>query len=136
MTTSSYTEEQAAIMGRISDEWTTTSIAYPNTHFDPAESAAYIRPVVRRGTAFNASVSSTNRRIRHPGLLIIEVRVRKNTGDEDALDHGDALAALFRNLSLAPGIHFRAPTVRDLGPDASGWYVVQVECPFWRDSIH
>ena len=52
------------------------------------------------------------------------------------LDFGDSLADLFRNRSLAPGMHFRATTVRPLGPDGNGWYVVQVECPYYRDSIH
>jgi hypothetical protein len=129
-------DEQAAIMGHIRSNWTETEIAFPNTAFDPDEDAAHIRPVVRRQTAFNASVAKTSRRVRHPGLLVIEVRQRENTGDDRVMDYGSSLKALFENLQLAPGIHFKAATVRDMGPDGRGWYVAQVECPYWRDSTN
>lgn len=141
-TTSTYSDETAAIFGYLESGWAATAIAYPNAQFTPVTAGAngtsqpYIRPMIRRQPAFNASVARDSKLVRHPGLLVIEVRVPENTGDGVAMDLGSDLADMFRNLGLAPSIHFRAATVRDLGPDGRGWYLVQVEVPFYRDSIH
>lgn len=132
---SGYGDETAAITGLLESQWTDTPIEFPNTPLNP-NGAAHVSVAIRRQTAFNASVNSENRRVRHPGLLVLTVRVPQGTGDGTAIDYGDQLADLFRNISLEPGMHFRAPTVRPLGPDGKGFYVVQVECPFYRDSIH
>lgn len=140
----SYTDEQKAIMGRLETGWgTTTPIAWPNAIYPPPadhaaspdkyDDAAYIEPRVARQPAFNTDLG-TDRRVRHPGLLTINVRTRLGEGDKEAMELADKAAALFRNVTFS-GITFRAPTVRDFGRD-DGMYLVQVDCPFWRDSIH
>lgn len=137
-----YAEEQQAIMNRIQDNWSLTDVAYPNTKFDPADEA-YIEPRVIRQEAFNADlVPSPNKKIRHPGLLSVNIRVPANSADGYALTLADAFADLFRNVTFE-GISFQAPTVRDAGPEGTfsslvqgAWYRVQVDCPFYRDSFH
>lgn len=141
MAATDYATEQQAIMTRLESQWAErTPIAWPNSEYPPKGTAnsaydgvTYIEPIVNRQDAFNADISTT-RRVRHPGLLTVNVRVAPNTGDETALEYGDLIAAIYRNVTFS-GITFRAPTVRDIGREGP-WYRVQVDCPFWRDSIH
>lgn len=133
MSTSGYGDERAAIFGHLESQWMETPIEFPNTKFK-ADGKAHVTARIRNQTAFNSALG--NREQRRPGLLVLIVRVPKNEGDGRAIDYGTQLADLFENLHLHPRIHFRAATVRDLGPDADGYYVVQVECPFYRNSIH
>lgn len=131
-TTQSYSAEQLAILNRLGDNWTRTPIRWPNIASAPTEES-HVEPVVNRAEAFNASVSAASKLVRHPGLLTLNIRVPLGGGDVVALDYADELAALFRNVTV-DSITFRAPTVRDLGPEGA-WYRVQVDCPFYRDSI-
>lgn len=137
MSTQSYAEEQAAIMSRLRDLWVVggkprTRIAWPNTQFTPTKDEDYIEPRIARQEAFNVDLVP-NRRVRHPGLLTINIRTRLNRGDGAALVLADEAAAIFRNVTFQR-ITFRAPTVRDFGPEGL-YYFVQVDCPFYRDSI-
>jgi hypothetical protein len=135
----SYVDEQKAIAGRLDAQWPHTPIAWPNTHFDPAKdvdplvSLGYIELRVNRQEAFNAAGTATDKLVRHPGLVTLNVRTPAGNGDGDALDLADKAAAIFRNVTFS-GLTFRAPTVRPVGAEG-GWYLVQVDCPFHRDSI-
>jgi len=130
---STYKAADLAIFDRLGDNWATTDIAYPNTTYVAAESP-YVEAVIRHQGAFNVSVPAQD--VRYPGLLVLTVKVPKNTGVGTALTYADSLAALFRNVSIDPRVKFRAPTVRPLGPDKDSWYVVEVVCPFYRDTSH
>lgn len=129
-------QEQAAIMGRINTSWTSTPVAWPNTAYEPTQGESYLQPVVNRQEAFNSDMGPT-KNVRYPGLLTGNIRTPLNKGDGPALTLAETFAALFRNVAV-DGLHFRAPTIRPVGPDPSndGWYLVQVDCPFWRDTIH
>lgn len=129
-----YAGEQQAIMGRLDDNWSSlTPVAWPNAAYAPT-GVAYIEPIVNRQEAFNADINPDARRIRHPGMLTVNVRVPINEGDGAALAKADLLVLIFRNVKF-DGITFKAVTVRDIGPEGP-WYRVQVDCPYWRDSIH
>lgn len=128
----SYAAQQQAILGRLNAEWTTTPIAWPNSAFRPVTGAAWLEARVVTQDAFNVDLVS-NRRVRHPGLLSLTLYVPANEGDGEALAMADTLSAIFRNVNVS-GCIFRAPTVRPLGADGA-WYRVQVDAPFWRDSI-
>jgi hypothetical protein len=129
-----YRIETQEILSRLNTLWNNAlPVAWPNAAFDPA-GAAYIEPIITRQEAFNADVNYGSRTIRHPGLLTINVRVLINAGDGAALGHADTLAGYFRNVTFSR-ITFHAPTVRPFGPEGE-WYRVQVDCPFYRDSIH
>lgn len=148
--TDTYLAEQAVITGRLRDEWTDpldpseprTPIAWPNAKYPPSDyednpdkydGKAYIELRVVRAEAFNAASTAKDKLVRHPGLVRINVRVPLASGDGAALELADAAAAIWRNRTVS-GLTFRAPTVRDIGPEGA-WYRVQVDCPFWRDSI-
>lgn len=133
MTVTGYATEQQAIMSRLDGAWSQTRVAWPNAEFDPA-GAEYVEPVVNRQEAFKTDINAGSARVRHPGLLTLNVRVPVSTGDGRALLLADTLAALFRDVTVDGAIHFKAPTVRDLGAEGA-WYRVQVDCPYWRDSI-
>jgi hypothetical protein len=134
-----YRTEQDAILGRLQSNWSTTPIAWPWELYEPT-GVAFIAPRVVRQEAFNTAYSAASKRIRHPGLLTIDVRTPLKdsngnpSGGSTALGYADTLAGVFRNVSF-DGITFRAPTVRPFGVDGP-WYRVQVDCPFWRDSTH
>lgn len=137
--TSTYAAEQAAIMEHIDANWREddaliTPVAWPNQEYKPGDATtAYIEPFVNRQEAFNADLGPT-KTIRHPGLLSVNVRVLVHKGDDNALTLADQMGALFRNQNIE-GLQFRAYTVRDIGAEGP-WYRVQVDCPYWRDSIH
>jgi hypothetical protein len=134
-----YADEQRAIMGRLAALWVDgsnvplTPIAWPNAAFTPPPNAPYIEPRVTRQIAFNSDIGTPNKRVRHPGLLTVNIRTPLNRGDNEALTLADTVAGIFRNLSV-DWLVFRAPTVRDQGRDGS-YYWVQVDCPYHRDSI-
>lgn len=136
MPATSVQAEQAAIMARIKANWTTTPVAWPNAKYEPVQGTSYIQPVVNRFDAFNTDMGPT-KTVRHPGLLTFNVRTPLNRGDGAAFTLADSLAALFRNVAFE-GLHFRAPTIRDGKPDPEhpGWFRAQVDCPYWRDSVH
>lgn len=130
----SYGDETAAIMGYLKAQWDEglVPVAWPNTELDFG-GQLHIEPKVVRQEAFNATVSRDSKRVRHPGLLTFEIRQGIGKGDGEAVDVGDDLCDLFRNLSL-DGIRFRAPTLRDFGRDGDSYHV-QVTVPFYRDTI-
>lgn len=140
-----YAEEHQAIMARIQDNWSLTDVAWPNTKYPPdadddvdegeADAEAYIEPIINTQDAFNADISGPGSRTsRHPGLLTVNVRVPINTGDGTALSHADAVVDLFRNVTFER-ISFRVPTVRIFGAEGE-WYRVQVDCPYYRDTVN
>lgn len=129
----SYDTEAEAILGRLNTNWSdATDIAWPNAGYEPTGSE-YIEPVINTQEAFNADIA-TSRRIRHPGLLTVNVRTPLGNGHGRALRLADDVVAIFRNVTVS-GITFRAPTVRPIGRE-DAFYRVQVDCPYWRDSIH
>lgn len=138
-------DETAEIFGLLEEQWITTPIAWPNAPYPPRDDyeanpddydgEPYVEPVINRDEAFNADIA-TSPRIRHPGMLTLNVRVPLNEGDGRALEYADDLAEIFRNETIVgTGIQFRAPTIRPVGREGT-WYRVQVDCPYWRDSIH
>lgn len=133
--TQSYGDETAAIFGHLKSQWgNRTPLGFPNHEVDP-EGETHANARLVRGEAFNVSGSATDKRVRHPGLLTIDIRSPVGEGDGEAIDHADYAADLFRNQTI-DGCVFRAVTVRDFAPrSGSKWYVVQVSCPYWRDSI-
>lgn len=133
--TSSYADEMSVIADWLKGQWGHTGIDFPNMHYDPGEAAAYVRVRVSHQPAFNVEISSTQKTVRHPGMLSMQVRTRRNVGDGQGLEYADELAQLFANQTLSPRIYFRAATVNHLGHDGSGWDVTEVTCPFYRDSF-
>lgn len=134
MAATDYDTEAEAIFGRLNTNWSdATPIAWPNEGYEPDAGDAWLEPVLNTQDAFNADIASSPR-IRHPGLLTVNVRTPLGEGDGQARRLGDDVADIFRNVSFS-GITFRAPTVRPVGRE-DGWYRVQVDCPYWRDSTH
>lgn len=129
-----YAEENAAILSRLDEMWEEDApIAWPNVAFTPPAGGPWVEVALIRQEAFNRSITSADKLVRHPGLLSFTVRAPLNAGDGTALRLADALCEIFRNVTF-DRIAFRAPTVRPAGV-VQGKYVVQVDCPFWRDSI-
>lgn len=134
--TQSYGDETAAIFGYLKAQWADrTPLGFPNQEIDPeGETHANVRII--RADPFNVAGTATDKLVRHPSTLMIEIRSPVGTGDGEAVDHGDYAMDLFRNMTMS-GITFRAPGLRDFAPrSGSKWYVVQVTCPYHRDSIH
>lgn len=134
MTVVDYATEQQAILSHLGDHWSLTEIGWPNTQFDH-EGEEHITAKCVRQEAFNKDINATAKGVRHPGMLIVDIRVPINQGDGRALALADVVAGIFRN-AIVDGIHFRAPTVRDDLSTETNWYHVQVTAPYWRDTIH
>jgi hypothetical protein len=140
MNVTTYQHERAAILERIKLMWwddvkgePITPIAWPNTQIKVPDGQPYIEPVINTQAAFNAAMTATDKLVRHPGMLTINVRVPPNTGTARLDELADMACGMFRNVTFE-GITFRAPTVRYLtGPGPHT--VAQVDCPYHRDSI-
>ena len=132
--TATYDAEAELIFGRLNTQWASaTPIAWPNEGYSPTIGTSYIEPVLNTQAAFRTTVGTVN--TRHPGLLTVNVRTELGQGDGEARRLGDTVAGIFSNLTVS-GVTFRTPTVNPgrPDPDNAGWFRVQVDCPYYRDT--
>lgn len=126
-----------AIRSRLSSMWSATPIGYKNAPHDPTDGQAFLFLEVLNGEASQASIGSPGARVfRHPGVIMVHVFVPMGIGEKLALEHADAVAAIFRAQSF-DGVLCYAPSVGDGEPadDDGKWYRVTVSVPFHFDAI-
>lgn len=137
----SFLAETDTILARFKSVWTggDATIDHANVEFTrPAKTVAWARVRIRRatGSAFQASMAGAgSRRFRHPGTIVVQLFVPEKEGLAEAETLGDTIADGFRGVAES-GIVYQAPDVRDVGSTGDGWYQVNVEIPFYRDSQH
>ena len=125
----SYDADRQTIEGLLN--WTTTPVVWSGNAETPT-SGDWIRVNMLNAESYRSAIHQQH--YRHPGLLVIQIFVAKNSGNGVALRYGDTIAALYRGVTSG-GIKFRAATVREIGP-TEGWYQVNVEIPFERDEVY
>ncbi len=140
---STYTEVDNAIEAEFKALWgTTTYVHWPNTKFQPPaktqgtpEPAAWVRPTILGGRAFPASAGAAlNGHVRHPGTVTVQVFQQEDRGDGRAKALAQTIATHFQFNQALQGVHFKAATVRTIGPK-DGWHQVNVTVPFEWDSF-
>lgn len=127
--------EAAAIRSRFSTEWSdTTPIAWPNVSYTPTPGTAWVRLTILPADASQVELGAVgSRRFRHAGVIVVQVFVPENTGDGTVQTLAAQAAAVFRGVTVGE-IRYGAPRVRTVGNDGAGWYQVNVECPYSRDT--
>ena len=124
---------QEAILRRLSDNWTSTEIAWKNRDFKQ-EDAAFIRPrIIESGRGQRSLGSSGARTFRTFGVFIVQVFSPTGEGQEDILDLVDKLVTLFEGVQLTGALTFRGADSRDLGVDGK-FTQYNVSFPFYYDT--
>jgi hypothetical protein len=126
-TASAYT----LIRAFLEENWTATTLAWPNETFvKPGPAAAWVAVMMRGGVWDQESIGAGERldnRWQEEGDLLLGVAVPLGTGSLVAREHATALANLFRGLQLED-IEFRAIHIDD-GADAEDrgpWWLLPV----------
>jgi hypothetical protein len=114
-----------------------TPIAWDNGKYVPVVGTAWGRFSILDGESEQTDMGPVPR-IRHIGLVAVEIYVPAAKLDAVARGHADAAAAIFRRLTLTTGagdlIQFRTPHYRAVGVEGP-WYHANLLIPFYRDSI-
>lgn len=127
-----YAAEEQAILAHLDEHYSSLPVAWPNQPFKRPDASGWVEVRVTDQEAFRVTLGASHR-VRHPGMLMATVHWPAGEASQPALGEADTIASLFRDTTITPGLTFRSPTVRKLGPD-DGWYRVQVTAPFYRDS--
>lgn len=133
----SFADERQAVEKRLSDNWTTTSIAFENVPFSEPANGRYLSVHVLTGQGTQQDIS-TSPRHRYEGLIQVRVVVPANEGTELAKTYADTISALFRSVSFSAGssgtILCRTPSIQSLGIQ-DGQFTVVISVPYQRDVI-
>lgn len=134
----SYADEARAIRDRFRVQWAArTPIAPPNvTYAPPSDKKPWVRLSILPGGANEAGFSfGDKRRYRHDGLISVQVFTPDNSGDGVAMELAEAACGIFRSETFS-GVRCLTPYISGAGPDGVGWYMVNVWCPYTRDTFY
>ena len=110
-------EKRSALMGVLSDNWSTTRIAWPNYSFTPVPTEYWVRPTIVDGDAFEGEKGEGSGLDLQPSILFIDVFCPIGSGTKIGLGYAKTIANLFRRTTLAGtngDLVCRAPAVRTL----------------------
>ncbi len=125
----------SAIRSRMQANWSATPIVWENTPSEPTPGTAFVFLEILNADAFQASIGApTSRLYRHTGVIQAHVFTPVNKGTKDALQHADAIAAIFRGQTFS-GVLCFAPRIGggELADDDGNWWRVTVSIPFQFD---
>lgn len=129
-----FEDERNAIESRMAANWTTTATRYENVPFKETADP-YVALFIRDGEGTQVSLGTVALR-RWPGLIIVQVFVKPDTGTKLAKTYAETIGAIFdrAEFSVPNGgsITCRIPSVAAVGLK-HGWYQVNVTIPFIRD---
>jgi len=133
----SFADERQAVEARLSDNWTTTPIAYENVPFSEPSNGRYVAVHVLTGQGTQEDICPSPRH-RYQGLIQIRITVPANEGTELAKSYADTISALFRSVSFSAGssgtILCRTPSILSLGVQ-DGQFTLVISVPYQRDVI-
>lgn len=125
----SYLVEKSSIETFFQDNWTETPIFFENTIESRLEE--WVRLTILNGDAYQASMGD-DPAFRYPGVVIVQIRIRKDLGSGRAVDLADIISEMFTNLVLG-AIRFKVPRL-DRGPIDQEWFILNVSVDFYRGS--
>lgn len=132
-----FDDERQAIEKRLGDNWATTPIKYENAPFKETQSP-YVAVFVRRGEGLQASLGTVPLR-RWPGLIIVQIFVKAQTGTQTALAYANTIGAIFERQEFSAGasglIRCRVASATIVG-ERHGWFQVNVTVPYHRDKAY
>ncbi len=122
---------RAAIEGRLSDNWSTTAIAYDNVPYTPVAGTPYIRLTIHEVDSRQISMSGSTNCHRVTGIINIMIFVATGTGTKTAKQYADTISGIFRNADFSD-ILCRSPRVIRVG-DIGEWFQYTVLIDFQYD---
>lgn len=125
-----YAAEKSTIETFFEQNWSGTVVVFDNVQA-PTDIDEWVRLTILNGDAYQASMGD-NPAFRYPGVVIVQIRTRRNIGSGRAVALADAVDALFKLLVLG-NIRFKVPRL-DRGPIDEEWYINNVSVDFYRGS--
>lgn len=113
-------------------QWPNTGEAPPAKTHGATAPAAWVRPTIVNGEAWQADAGATAKKWRRPGTLIVQVFTQEGRGDGTGNVLAQVVVDHFQALNL-DGIQFQAGTIR-LAGSRDGWFQVNASVPFWFDT--
>lgn len=130
----SFTAQQNELRTRFNAMIGSTPVAWPNVTYTPTQGASWVRFQVLDGEMKQFELGATLKGHRNMGIISIQVFAPLNAGETAALTLADTVCGIFRNWSGAT-VRCFAASIKDVGPDVSGWYQINVTVPFVRDEL-
>ena len=129
----SYKDEANAIRSRFYSEWDeTTEIAWPNKNFDPPDKQPWVRLEIEPAGADRVTMGG---KVEYDGTVSVQVFVPQDQGDGEARDLAEQVCGIYRDAEIGE-ITFGTPHVTTGGLDGRGWYMLNVWCPYMRETTH
>lgn len=104
-----------------------------NVKFTKPENAIWVRAEIIGTAAAQRDLCSTPR-IREEGFFSLTIFTPLHHGDGKARQFADLVRRSFFSKSVAidttSTVVYRTPRIIELGHDDSGWWLLQVQCPF------
>lgn len=131
-----FTDATKAMRAYFHAEWNDASpVAYDDVPFDKPDGEPWVRFTIKHNEAAQASIGSPgSNRHRRYGMVIAQIFTPEGTGSINARAFADTVMLMFIGKNL-DGIHFYNTISREIGPDGSGWYQINVAASFWYDQI-
>jgi len=114
----------------LSDNWSTTEIAFDNADFDVPTDAwlrCFLRPVLTENVALGGLAK------RDYASFWIQVFIPLNIGSGLAYEYAAILEALFSNIVI-DGVNFYAAETHRVGDEGNGWFQLNVRAQCWAQS--
>jgi len=132
MPTTRWDDIEKTIIDHIGDNWSATSIAYPNVDFNPISLDAWLQVHVLPTDAYQYTITGGNTGQMHKGILHLNLFARRNKGTGTIKGYVDDLCDMFNHTTLTISgndvIQFSVPKPKVFGPDGDWWReVVRVE---------
>ena len=119
---------RAAIAGRLSSGWSTTTIAWENRDFTPPTSGDWVELTVLGNTGQTRGINGDVGAVRDSGLIAINIYTPEGSGTATGRGYADTLAALFEHERFS-GITTYAATLTTRGV-VNGWHQLNLTIPY------
>jgi len=131
-----FESERVAIYEHLYSNYRLTPISWMNVEdtFNGTEEDAWIRATILNGDTLQKSIG-TLKVYRSVGTLAIQIFVKEGLGTRKSLEIADEIDTIFKGLHLTDAqIQFRTPSTVLVGNN-TGWYQLNINCPFYRNSV-
>lgn len=108
--------------------WSTTEIEFENVKLQTAALTSYVSIFIREGQSIQASLGA-NGTYNVPGVVMVQVFIKRDIGTKAAKDLADAVANIFRGKQTAD-VRFQIP-YGAVVPNSSDWFQYNVVIPFY-----
>jgi hypothetical protein len=127
-----YLEEAVAIRS-LFNGWTETPVLDDNEAHDPRGTEDWIRLTILPADVDQIEIGD-GAPDEHVGVAVVQVFTRADTLTGRALQLVDAVCVRFRDAAVN-GVVFDQVKVRRVGPDGEGWFQMNVESTYTRNTV-